>query len=176
MFGERGTLMNQAVRDFVGMVVERQAGLIRGARVLEIGSYDVNGTVRDLFEEAGCASYLGIDKRPGPGVDRVMDAHDVEYIEDEFSIVVTTEMLEHCDDPLTLAEEISTAWSRRPPKKKRLLIATTRGIGYGLHDEPEDYWRFTAHGLRLWFRKAGFEPVEVIDHVESKGVFGYGTR
>jgi len=35
-------------------------------RVLEVGSYDVNGTVRDLFAQA--ATYHGIDIRPAPAL------------------------------------------------------------------------------------------------------------
>ena len=38
-------------------------------KVLEIGSLDINGSVRPLFEDA--EYYLGIDMQEGPGVDLV---------------------------------------------------------------------------------------------------------
>lgn len=61
--------------------------------VLEIGSRDVNGSVRPLF--AGAASYTGIDVRAGHGVDEV--ANGEHYGEPEaFDLVITTEVLEHC--------------------------------------------------------------------------------
>jgi 23S rRNA G2069 N7-methylase RlmK/C1962 C5-methylase RlmI len=43
--------------------------LVEGARVLEIGSYDVNGGIRHLFR--GASDYVGVDLDHGPGVDRV---------------------------------------------------------------------------------------------------------
>src|SRR3990167_11240181 len=64
-------------------------------RVLEIGSLDVNGGVRDLFSEA--QSYLGIDRIPGPGVDLQMDAHDLSHqtLRGKIDDVVCLETLEH---------------------------------------------------------------------------------
>ncbi len=60
-------------------------------RVVELGSYNLNGSVRDLFPGA---AYVGVDQRPGPGVDIVADA--AEWGEDSrFDCVVCTEVLEH---------------------------------------------------------------------------------
>ena len=41
--------------------------------VLECGSYNVNGSVRDLF---AVREYIGLDWRPGPGVDVVNLVHE----------------------------------------------------------------------------------------------------
>ena len=78
-------------------VKERLAGTItKGALVLEIGSYNVNGSVRDLF--AGCTEYVGVDRCAGPGVDVVCDMH--EYMPGRlFDIVVCCEVLEHDPRP-----------------------------------------------------------------------------
>ena len=38
--------------------------------VLDVGSFDVNGTYRDLIPDAW--SYVGLDIRPGPNVDVVV--------------------------------------------------------------------------------------------------------
>jgi hypothetical protein len=60
--------------------------------LLEIGSLDVNGSVRDLFPRAD--PYVGIDLAPGRAVDVVATGHD--FGRDEcFSAVVTAECLEH---------------------------------------------------------------------------------
>ncbi len=62
------------------------------SRVLEIGSYDVNGSAREFFEDC---EYLGCDWRPGPGVDVVGFAHELKYPDGSFDVVVSTECLEH---------------------------------------------------------------------------------
>ena len=137
--------------------------------MIEFGSYDVNGIIRDLFSAA--ATYTGIDKRPGPGVDAVCNTHEAVKIGMAFDTVVCCEMLEHDIDPQMTVDSAFDVLV-----KGGLAIFTTRGIGYGLHDAPEDYWRFTQYGLQQLMQKAGFEDIEVIDHAESKGVFGFGFR
>lgn len=61
--------------------------------MLEIGSYDVNGTVRRLFASAG--EYVGIDLTAGPGVDRVMFGHEVDGPDGSFDIAFSGECFEH---------------------------------------------------------------------------------
>jgi len=52
---------------------------VRG-KVLEVGSYDVNGSVRPLFKNRQrFPSYTGIDMREGPGVDMVGVASDLPF-------------------------------------------------------------------------------------------------
>src|SRR5208283_1437369 len=67
-------------------------------RVLEVGSMDINGSIRPAFGDA--SEYIGIDLTPGPGVDRVMSAHDLDqaWPAGWFDTVVCCEMLEH--DPM----------------------------------------------------------------------------
>lgn len=60
-------------------------------RVLEVGSMNLNGTVRDYFTNC---EYLGIDLGPGPGVDLVINGD--EYIQPgAYSVVISTESFEH---------------------------------------------------------------------------------
>ena len=59
---------------------------------LEVGSLDVNGSVRELFPRAD--PYVGIDLAPGRGVDVVASGHDFGRNE-SYATVVTTECLEH---------------------------------------------------------------------------------
>lgn len=63
--------------------------------VLEFGSYNVNGGVRELF--AGC-NFLGVDVRPGPGVDIVADAATFDSKGRLFDVIVCTEVFEHAKD------------------------------------------------------------------------------
>ena len=57
---------------FFKAVIDANRTFLEDASVLEIGSYDVNGTVRKLFAAAG--HYVGVDLVEGPGVDVVGSA------------------------------------------------------------------------------------------------------
>lgn len=86
----RGFSVHQAAYDFVAHYA-RNGGPF--ATVVEIGSRDINGSVRALFTGA---RYVGLDLYPGPSVDRVGDALDYEpgYPVDQ---VVCCEVLEHAE-------------------------------------------------------------------------------
>jgi len=102
--------------------VESVASKCRGP-VYEIGSRDINGSVRPLF---GAVKYLGVDLKPGPGVDVVGDALD--YLPPfEPQTVVCCEVLEHCAAAILLVMHacglvppggaliLTTAGAERPP-------------------------------------------------------------
>lgn len=60
-------------------------------RVLEIGSKNLNGSVRPMFD---CVDYIGVDISPGAGVDIVADG--VSFYDDKrFDCVVCCEVFEH---------------------------------------------------------------------------------
>lgn len=64
----------------------------RSTKVLELGSLDINGSVRPLFE--GC-EYTGIDVGPGKGVDVVCPGQDYTAAARSFGVVISCEMMEH---------------------------------------------------------------------------------
>jgi SAM-dependent methyltransferase len=64
----------------------------QGVRVLDVGSLDVNGNNRYLFE--GCV-YVGIDVGEGPNVDVVSPLHKWTECEMSFDTIISTECLEH---------------------------------------------------------------------------------
>jgi SAM-dependent methyltransferase len=118
---------------------------IRGRTVLEVGSYDVNGTVRPLVEALHPASYLGVDQAPGPNVDQVVSAeHLVEtFGADRFDVVVATELLEHAEDWRACLRGMAEVL-----KPGGLLLLTTRSPGFPRHNFPSDHWRFTVPLMR----------------------------
>ena len=134
---------------------------------LEVGSLDVNGSVRGLFN----GSYLGVDMRAGPGVDVVATADKLPVEDASCEVVVSTEMLEH--DPsfwLSLAE------MRRVLRKGGHLILTTRGNGFGEHNEPSDYWRFMPAAMPRLLDMAGCQPVAMVTDPQVPGIFIHGIR
>lgn len=78
---------------FFQAVADRNTELVSGGRVLEIGSYDVNGSVRRIF--SGAAEYVGVDLDQGPGVDLVSYGHEVDRPDDSFDIALSGECFEH---------------------------------------------------------------------------------
>lgn len=63
----------------------------RSVSVLEVGSYDVNGSIRSLFD---ATHYVGVDLIPGPGVDVICPGQDFRTTQ-KFDVAVSTECFEH---------------------------------------------------------------------------------
>ena len=140
---------------------------LAGRSVLEIGSYDENGTVRPLFH----GTYVGVDMRDGPGVDVVAPSHELPQPDGAAAVVVCTEMLEHDPSPWLTMLEI-----RRVLQPEGYLILTARGNGFPLHAYPDDYWRFMPSSFRRLFDLAGCDTVEVVEDPQAPGLFGLARR
>lgn len=77
--------------EFVESVKQRYPHFFTGQRVLEVGSRNVNGSIRSLFD---CFDYVGLDCAAGEGVDVVCLAH--EYAPRHlFDVVISCEAFEH---------------------------------------------------------------------------------
>jgi hypothetical protein len=63
-----------------------------GVQVLEVGSLNINGTVRDFYN---ATRYVGVDIGPGPGVDVVSGGEKLDYPDNSFDIAVSAECFEH---------------------------------------------------------------------------------
>lgn len=157
--------MHDSVRAWVASVVA--IGGLRSLSVLEIGSLDVNGRVRDLFD----GTYLGVDAAPGAGVDRVMDAHRLDLPDASWDVVVCCEMVEH--DPAfwsTLAEV------GRVLRPGGVLVLTTRGNGFPEHSYPRDYWRFMPDAAPLLAGLAGCDLLATWTDPQAPGFGIYARR
>lgn len=159
--------------DFVKRVCQSQ---IPEGPVLEVGSLNVNGSIRDCF--AGL-EYLGVDQQAGRGVDRLMDAHRLEFPADSFATVVATSLLEHVQDPARCVREM-----RRVLRPGGLLIINMSGLGFPFHAYPADYWRATEQTFAAIFfagiadvirervhgcAVAGFREEELVFGIENTG-------
>lgn len=77
---------------FVDSVKKNLPERFKNQKVLEIGSLDINGSVRQYFED--CV-YLGIDIAPGRAVDRVCRGQDFDAPAGTYDFVISCEMMEH---------------------------------------------------------------------------------
>jgi len=147
--------MHQQVMEFLRrMKTGNPVAFAPGCRVLECGSYNINGSARELFEAP--SEYLGLDWRSGPGVDRVGLAHEYEDPAG-FDTVISTEMLEH--DPHWRASLANMVSLTRPGGS---LIVTCAGAGRPAHElacAPDPaYYR-------------GLSVVEVVQELRRAGVW-----
>ena len=65
--------------EFVEYVKDNNEDFFSNKRVLEVGSLNINGTVRDLFNDC---NYIGIDVGEGNGVDVVCSGHEYDTSDD----------------------------------------------------------------------------------------------
>jgi SAM-dependent methyltransferase len=113
--------------------------------ILEVGSYQVAGQeeiadLRSLFPDR---PYLGIDARPGPGVDEVADVEALPYADASFGTVITMNTFEHVPRFWRAFDEIYRVL--RPDGA--LFIACP--FYFHIHEFPSDFWRFTPQAFRV---------------------------
>jgi len=158
--------MHESVRSFV-MHNTRKLG--DDARILDVGSMDVNGTVRDLF---GSRHYTGVDHEEGPGVDLVMSSHELTEMFDagSFDLVLCLEMLEHDPNPWVTCRQIAAVTA-----PGGTLVLTTRAPGFPEHNRP-DLWRFMRDGIRAMLDGAGLTLVKLEPDPQVAGWFAVATR
>jgi SAM-dependent methyltransferase len=63
-----------------------------GLNILDIGSYNVNGSIRNFFPHS---AYCGADLTEGPGVDVVADGHLLAHADATYDLTLSCECFEH---------------------------------------------------------------------------------
>lgn len=145
---------------------------VRGRSVLEVGSRDVNGSLRPFIEAMGPWRYLGVDIEAGPRVDRVLDAEIPGLcgaVAGPFDLVVCTEVLEHVRDWREAVVNLKECV--RPGGR---LLITTRSLGFPRHGYPGDHWRYEVKDLDRIFADFAIDSLE--SDSEIPGVFLYARR
>jgi SAM-dependent methyltransferase len=79
-------------RVFFELTKQRFPQYFTGVSVLEIGSLNINGTVRDFYNTD---RYLGVDVSDGPGVDMVAQGQNLAFPDNSFDVAVSAECFEH---------------------------------------------------------------------------------
>ncbi len=130
---------------------------VRGKRVIEVGSYDMNGSMRPVAIAWNPAEYVGVDMAPGPGVDLVCDADDVveKFGKERFDVVISTETIEHVRN-----------WRKVISNLKQLcapggvILVTTCMPGHYYHPHPGDFWRYTPDDFKEIFGDLQIEKID----------------
>jgi len=77
---------------FVKTISEHLTRDYRNVKILEIGSYDVNGSIRKFFLNS---EYIGADLVDGPSVDIISDGHLLNHKNNTYDITISCECFEH---------------------------------------------------------------------------------
>ncbi len=132
---QRAEAMPAPVFDFGSMLVED----------------DQDGDLRPLFPGV---PFTGVDMRPGPGVDAVMDLRALELPDASVGTALCLDTLEHCEDPPQACRELA----RVTADGGICVIASV--MLFGIHAYPSDYFRFTPEAFRSMLGQ-GFDDVWV---------------
>jgi SAM-dependent methyltransferase len=148
-------MCNPACIDFAARTLALED--VRGRRVIEVGSMNVNGSVRATLEALGPARYVGVDLARGPGVDEVCPAEDLvsRFGAASFDVVVSTEMLEHVREWWVVVANL-----KQLVAPGGVLLITTRSKGFPYHEYPYDYWRYELDDMRALFADFTIEALE----------------
>ena len=109
--------MHEQAYDWIARQVAPRVGT--APAVLEIGSLDINGSVRPLFP--GASHYHGLDMVAGTGVDEVADASAWRPSR-TFDVVVSAEVLEHAP---TWSAILTMMWAATAPGGVLLMTCAT---------------------------------------------------
>jgi len=122
--------------------------------VLDVGSQDVNGSYRPIFDALGWR-YLGLDREDGANVDLVArSSYRFPLRRNSIDLVITGQAFEHIEYFwLTWLEMV------RVTRIDGLLfvIAPSRGVE---HRHPVDCWRFYQDGLNALAKWGGVPLLE----------------
>lgn len=130
---------------------------LEGKKVLDVGSYDVNGTLKPIFEKG---IYVGLDMELGPNVDVVSDAHNIPFENEHFDVVTSSSCFEHDDMFWVTFLEMC-----RVVKPGGYLYVQAPSNG-PYHGWPGDNWRFyidSWKALEKWGKREGYD-IQLIEH------------
>jgi len=120
---------------------------IKGKKIIEVGSYDVNGTLRYVVELLEPTEYVGTDVIGGPGVDIICPAENLveKFGKEKFDIVISTCVLEHIRD---WKKTISNIKNICKPNGIILIIVPSK---WPFHEYPYDFWRYKKEDIKNIF-------------------------
>jgi SAM-dependent methyltransferase len=141
--------------------------------ILDVGSYDVNGSYKPLFQKPDW-KYTGLDIVAGPNVDIVLqDPYKFPFEDNSFNLVISGSVFEHIEFFWLTFQEMTRVL--KPPGYIFLHAPSQWPIEN--HSHPVDCWRFYPDGFRALAKYCGLELLEAFSinfspvHGDTIGVF-----
>lgn len=151
--------------DIFSLVREASREIPPGQRVLDAGAGECS--YRDLFPKH---DYVPVDLAIGDmdwdysGLDLICDLEALPFRSNPFQAVICTQVLEHVREPELVLKEFFRVLGTDG------MLYLSAPQGWGVHQPPHDYFRFTEYGLRYLLEKAGFEVTSILP---SGGYYRY---
>jgi len=129
---------------------------IKGGKLLDIGC----GT-KPLAEllKGRVNEHIGFDHEgtfhEKNNIDVFGDIYNMPFADNTFDSSISTAVLEHLEEPQKAVDE-----NFRVLKEGGIAIYSIP-LFFHVHEAPRDFYRFTEHGIRYIFEKAGFEILEI---------------
>jgi SAM-dependent methyltransferase len=135
-------------------------------KIVEIGSQNVNGTLRSVAPTA--FEYVGVDFVEGDGVDIILDSpYSLPFKTDSVDIVLSSSCFEHSEMFWLVYLEIL-----RILKPSGLFYLNVPSNG-DFHSYPVDCWRFypdSGNALVSWSKKMGFNSVLLESYTSNQNL------
>lgn len=167
--------------DFVNKIFNRFPEYFHKTKVFEVGSLDLNGTVRVFFNKP--KRYIGCDLGEGPQVDIVGHAHLLDLPINYFDVTISCECFEHNEYWMETFEKMYKVL-----RNNGLMIITCATEGREEHGTPrshpdaspfthEYYKNLTVEDFQLAFNlKEMFLDYEFEINLESKDLYFWGIK
>jgi len=135
--------------------LEYAAGKYAGDRVMDIGCG--NKPYREMFDRIA-KEYIGCDvvQSSQNKVDIICEATKIPLPGSSFDTVFSTQVIEHVGDHRALLKE---AYRLLKPGGHIIISGP---MYWHLHEEPNDYFRFTKYGFKLILEESGFTVLEIL--------------
>ena len=147
-------IMHPNSSELMKKLVEKYLACRESISVLDIGSLDVNGTYKPIFDRPGW-KYAGLDIRAGKNVDIVADEEWSQVEDDSYDVVISGQCLEHVKMPWKWSKHVFRVCK---PDGICIIIAPW---SFREHRFPIDCWRILPDGMTVLMAEwAGFETVE----------------
>ncbi len=147
--------MHQSSLEHIGRLVQTHLNRTQSLRIIDIGSYDVNGSYK-VFFEAPHWHYTGVDLSPGPNVDMVLASpYRLPFASHSVDVIVSGQAFEHIEFFWLTWLEMTRVLR---PGGLIFLVAPSRGPE---HRYPQDCWRFYPDGYRALASFGGLELLSV---------------
>lgn len=147
--------MRQSIKEFVKLCAET---LPIFEPIYEFGSLQVPGQegfadLRSFFQDK---EYIGADIQEGPGVDVILDLHDIDLPAESVGTALILDTIEHVEFP---RKAIHNAHKILKPNGALILTSV---MNFPIHEYPHDYWRFTPEGFQSLMAPFTFSFVDSV--------------